>query len=159
MYIQLFGFSFSVAVLRTRMLFGDGLCVCPVRRGGRAGGRGHRPRVLTALEAPPRVGHGRDGATFLGAPGPSEASLWRSLYKFVSFFSLKVHRRAFCSNLKCVIGSIVLGTSQLISTLHVNIRCALKTLEVNVAQIADPGKRRFLGFLRKALSSGTSRGP
>lgn len=33
MYTQLFGFSFSVAVLRTRMLFGDGLCVCPVDTG------------------------------------------------------------------------------------------------------------------------------
>lgn len=30
--------------------------------------------------------------------------------------------------------------------------------EASVAQIADPGKRRFLCFLRKALSSGTSGG-
>lgn len=62
-------------------------------------------------------------------------------------FFLKVHRMAFCSSLKRVIGLNVPETSQLISTLHASVRCALKTLKINLAQ-----NKSCFCFLRKSFT-------
>lgn len=41
----------------------------------------------------------------------------------------------FAVTLECVIGLNILGTSQLASPLHVNTRCALRTLKIHLVQM------------------------
>lgn len=85
-----------------------------------------------------RVDHAWDGPT---PPPPAASPLGRAdlvppcgeVLRNPFHCLLRAHRRAFDSNLKCVIGLNVLGTSQLIFTLYVNIRYVLKTLKVNSA--------------------------
>lgn len=158
MYIQLFGFPFHCCYKNA--VSGDGLCVCKNacqqyfrardRAGCREVVRGHpgpasrpprvyyfqTPSAALGRPTPCRPEHGCVGAIF---PMGSRAlwGMWPLVPPCGEVFSdpfpfiLKAHRMAFYSNLKCVIGLNVPGTSQLISTLYVSIRCAFKTLKIN----------------------------
>lgn len=133
MYIRLFGFSFSLSLQECCLGM---VCVCAPYVTGQAAGKWCVAALGLLLSDPARS-------------QPWMPTLWMELLSLQgvrplmppcgevfrkSFpFFLKAHRRAFYSNLKCVIGLIVLGTRQLISTLYVNIRYALETLKVSGA--------------------------